>query len=354
VSNPALAQRVRGLLVYIAAWSPLILLYTVLVGITTAQTPTAAVIGALHSVGWFAFLGLGVVAIGQRWEWPAKPTVSLFVAHVALALAYAGLWDLAVILDIADGLDGLPAALEIVRPWIFWQTILSMLLYTVVLGLTWARGASRRSRDAALRAQRAEALRVEAELAALRGQLDPHFLFNTLHSVSVLVAHDPSAAQRALEQLADLLRYVLDSKRGARDAVPLSEELAFVTDYLALESLRFGDRLRVQRDFSRDALACHIPSFALQTLVENAIKHAVAPRATGGTVALSGHLEGNALVLEIRDDGPGAQPSATTSGTGIGLDALRRRLTAVYGDAAALDLRSVPGSGYAVTMRVPA
>ena len=343
--------RLRGALLYSAAWSPLVVFYTVILGNTAGQTPADAVGGAIRSVGWFALLGIGVVAIGRRWAWPAKATASLLFAHLALALAYAGLWDLAVILEITSSTHSITTALAIVRPWIFWQTFLSVLLYSAVLGITWAWRANERSREASALAQQADTLRVQAELSALRGQLDPHFLFNTLHSVSVLVQQDPAAAQRALERLAALLRYVLDSKRGARDDVTLAEELAFVDDYLALEGIRFGDRLRVVRDVSPAALDRRVPSFVLQTLVENAIKYAVAPRAAGGTVAMAGHLDGGSLVLRISDDGTDA--SGGSHGMGVGLETLRKRLLARYGTAAALDITAAPGRGFAVTMRLP-
>lgn len=343
----------KSALRYFAAWTPLVLLYTVSMGSASDEPVAEVVRNAIKSVGTFALLGLGVVAIGERWEWPARPTVGLFMAHLALALAYAALWDSVVILDIATGAGGVDGALRIVRPWIFWQTLFSMLVYAVVLGVTWARRASERSREEAARAVQSDVLRVKAELEALRGQLDPHFLFNTLHSVSVLVQRNPAEAQHALERLATLLRYVLDSKRGAREDVLLEDELAFVDDYLALESIRFGERLRVTRDISPAALGHRVPSFTLQPLVENAIKHAIAPRAGGGTLGLSGRLEGHSLVLEVRDDGPGGRNDATSSGTGIGLESLRRRLSARYGPRAALDISATAGSGCVVTMRLP-
>jgi two-component system, LytTR family, sensor kinase len=345
--------KLRGALIYVAAWTPLVVLYTFAMGAAGDDDATTAVVNATRSVGTFAVLGLGVVAIGERWQWPARPTASLFVAHLALGLAFAALWDSVVIFDIAGGPGGFDGALRIVRPWIFWQTMFSVLIYAVVLGVTWARLAAERSREEAARAVQSDVLRVRAELDALRGQLDPHFLFNTLHSVSVLVQQDPAEAQRALERLATLLRYVLDSKRGAREDVLLEDELAFVDDYLALEAIRFGDRLRVTRDIKPDALKHRVPSFVLQPLVENAIKHAIATRAGGGTLGLTGRIDGTSLVLEVRDDGTGARNAAATSGTGIGLDALRRRLLARYGSRAALDVSDGAGRGFVVTMRLP-
>jgi two-component system, LytTR family, sensor kinase len=345
--------RVSSALGYIAAWAPLVLFYTLAIGQSREQSVASAVAAAARTVAFYAILGVGVVAVARRCEWPMRPKASLVAAHIALAFAYAGVWDLVVVLDVASGTHNLGQALRFVRPWIFWQTLISMLVYAAVLGLTLARRAGEWSREETARAEQADALRVRAELEALRGQLDPHFLFNTLHSVSVLVQHDPVAAQKALEQLATLLRYVLDSKRGAREDVPLEDELAFVDTYLALESIRFGDRLRVTRDISPATLGASVPSFTLQPLVENAIKHAIAPRAGGGTLGLTGRLEGTSLVLEVRDDGPGIRNDASSGGTGVGLDTLRRRLSARYGSRAALDISTGAGQGCVVTMRLP-
>jgi len=281
---------------------------------------------------------------------------------------------------LAIDVGGIVRTLEVAAPWIFFQTFHGMLVYFTVVGITWARLGMAHAEEQRARVARADALRVQAELATLRGQLDPHFLFNTLHSVSVLVRRDPRLAETALERLASLLRYVLDHKRGLRDDVLLADELAFVNDYLALETIRFGERLRIERNVSAEALVCSVPSFALQPLVENAIKHAIAPRAQGGTLSLHGHREGNVLVLEVRDDGPGRAaplaatrvpwsvaaldaPSVAASGDvaasaprslGIGLDALSQRLQALYGGAASLSVSSVPGVGFTVSMRLPA
>ena len=330
----------RSTLRYMAWWSPLVLLYTLMIGSNGRVSVPVAVVSALFTVGAAAMLGVGVVAIGRRWDWPGRLTAGFLLSHLALALLY-----------VAAG--GMREAVAIARPWIFWQTFEGMLLYAAVIGMTWASRAAERGREQAERVARADALRAEAELAALRGQLDPHFLFNTLHSVSVLVQRDQAAASAALERLAALLRYVLDTRRGAREDVPLEDELAFVDDYLSLESIRFGERLQVTRDISDEARRELVPSFALQPLVENAIKHAIAPRAGGGRLLLSGSVEGASLVLRVSDDGPGTNSATSPLGTGVGLDALRRRLAARYGARAKMDVTSAPGAGFTVTLRLP-
>lgn len=345
--------RLRSALVYTVSWTPLFLIYKQVISASNGPQITYPVLAAFKTVLSVALLGLAVRAIARRWPLPERVTVNLVLSHLALSLLFAGLWDASILLDLAHTRPTFTDVLRQARPWIFWQTFDGVLIYFAVLSLNWATGATERSRLQGARAAQSDALRVRAELDALRGQLDPHFLFNTLHSVSVLTPRDPVAATVAIERLAALLRYVLDSKRGARDDVLLADELAFVDDYLALEAIRFGTRLQVRREISEQARRQRVPSFALQPLVENAIKHGIAPRAAGGTLALNGSVEGGTLVLRVEDDGVGATVDAPPAGTGVGLDSLRRRLMARYGDAAGLTVESQPGHGFAVTMRLP-
>ncbi|MCU0633648.1 MAG: histidine kinase [Gemmatimonadaceae bacterium] len=345
----------RGALWYLVAWTPLILLYAVMIGWSAPLPVAQAVDAAVRTVVWAAFLGVGVLWLARRWSWPTKPTPRFFAVHFGMALLFAAVWDLFILYDIAGYRGAWREALERASPWIHWQSFEALLIYAAICGFVWTRQAAEQTRQQQALAAQADALRTRAELEALRGRLDPHFLFNTLHSVSVLVHRDPAMASQALERLSDLLRYVLDAKRGGREAVPLADEIAFTEAYLALEAIRFGDRLRVETTIDERALDLSVPSFVLQPLVENAIKHAIAPRATGGTVRVDGRLDADRLVLEVRDDGPGTSaPVAAVGGTGVGLDALRRRLAARYGMAAELTAGALPGGGFGVTVRLPA
>ncbi len=343
----------RGAL-YAAAWSPLVVVYLVVIASGNPMRIVEALGASLRSVGAAALLGLGVVAAARRWSWPPRAALPFVAGHLAGAALYGLAWLGAIVLQLVRVQDGWRAVVGYLEGWWGWQALFGSLLYFAIAGITWAQVAVARARDREARLAEAEALRVKAELGALRGQLDPHFLFNTLHTVSVLARHDPPAAARAVERLAALLRYVLDTNRGAREEVPLADELAFVDAYLELEALRFGDRLRVERAVAPEALGRPVPSLALQPLVENALRHGVAPRPEGGTVRVAGRVEGGVLVLEVADDGPGAAGGADRpKGFGVGLDALRRRLRARYGDAARLDVRTAPGAGFAVTITVP-
>jgi LytS/YehU family sensor histidine kinase len=235
-----------------------------------------------------------------------------------------------------------------------WQVLYGIALYGLVVGISYATQAARRLREEERRAARAEALQIDAELRALRAQLNPHFLFNTLHSITALVRIDPAHGERALEQFATLLRYVLDVNRQRSEEVPLEEELGFVRTYLALERLRLGDRLHVVEDIDPDALECLVLAFSLQPLVENAIRHGIAPRAGDGTLRLSANLVNEQLVLEVADDGAGADGARVADASGLGLSAVRQRLEARWGKRARMEIVTAPRNGFLVRMTVPA
>jgi len=204
------------------------------------------------------------------------------------------------------------------------------------------------------RAARAEALMIDAELRALRAQLNPHFLFNTLHSITALVRLDPASGERALEQFAAILRYVLDVNRERSEEVQLEEELGFVRTYLSLERLRLAERLKVVEEIDPEALECLLPAFSLQPLVENAIRHGIAPRAGEGTLRIFANLDNEQLVLEVADDGAGADGAKVAEASGVGLNAVRQRLEARWGASARMEIVTAPRNGFLVRIVVPA
>ena len=182
--------------------------------------------------------------------------------------------------------------------------------------------------------ERANKLAGEAKLASLASRIHPHFLFNTLNSISALIREDPGRAERTVERLAALLRYSLDT--NSHPLVPLGNELRIVEDYLEIERTRFGDRLRYTIDVPTEARECEAPPLALQTLVENSIKHSISPRRSGGEIRVSARFEAGELSIEVRDDGPGFDPSALKHGHG--LDNLQERLDALFGGDASMNI----------------
>jgi sensor histidine kinase YesM len=191
----------------------------------------------------------------------------------------------------------------------------------------------------------AEARRLasEAQLASLEARVQPHFLFNTLNSIASLIHNDPKGAEKMTGQLASILRSSLD---GAGALVPLEQELKTVRDYLDIERVRFGDRLRFSIRIDERVAAALVPRLSVQTLVENAVKYAVSPRRDGGTVAVIAGDANGRVRLAVEDDGPGFDPASVPDRHGIAL--VRERLALTFGDRATLSIQSRAGQTKAV------
>jgi two-component system, LytTR family, sensor kinase len=211
----------------------------------------------------------------------------------------------------------------------------------------WQRSAQERER-----LLRAESEAKEARLSALRYQLNPHFLFNSLNAASTLVLQGKaSAATRMLAQIGELLRTALDNDTSTE--IPLSQELAFVEQYLAIEQTRLGDRLRVSTAISSDTLDAIVPAMLLQPLVENAVRHGVAPVIEGGTIAIEGVTRDDRLWLTIRNSGPRSIENRSSASKGIGLANTAERLKTLYGDDQHFMAQSAETGGYEVTIDIP-
>jgi two-component system, LytTR family, sensor kinase len=346
-------SRVRFAALYALAWTPLAALYALVLGSQRSMSVASALWGAGATIGSAAVLGLGAWWVSLRVPYERAHWLRFLSVHSLLSLVYAVLLTSEIAISIK-----LKAPVETYRRYIDealgWQLLYGIALYGLIVGISYAMQAARRLREEERRSARAEALRIDAELRALRAQLNPHFLFNTLHSITALVRIDPADGERALEQFATLLRYVLDVNRQRSEEVPLEEELGFVRTYLALERLRLGDRLRVVEEIDPEALECLVIAFSLQPLVENAIRHGIAPRAGEGTLRLSAALVNDQLVLEVADDGAGADAARVAEASGVGLSAVRQRLETRWGRRAAMDIVTAPRSGFLVRMTVPA
>ncbi len=193
---------------------------------------------------------------------------------------------------------------------------------------------------------------VEARLSALRMQLNPHFLFNTLHAVSALIHEDPEAADRVVARLSELLRLSLDQSKPQE--VPLREEMGFLERYLEIEQTRFGERLTVVKDIPNDAQQALVPFLVLQPLVENAIRHGIEPREDAGRLAIEARRNNGHLQLRVRDNGSGL-PTETNGKPveGIGLSNTRSRLQHLYGDKFQFQLTSAQGGGLEAFIEIP-
>jgi sensor histidine kinase YesM len=228
----------------------------------------------------------------------------------------------------------------------------NVIIYIALAVWSHARGYSRRAAERERQALALEARLSEARLQALRARLEPHFLFNALNAIAELIHHAPDRAEEMLLRLSDLLRAAL--KESPRQEVPLREELALVDKYLEIEKLRFGERLRIETSAEPAVLDARVPSWVLQPLVENSLRHGVARRAGAGLVTIRARRDDGALELEVTDNGPGSEAGAEEARReGIGLASTRERLRELYGSRQRLSLEGVPGGGTRVVVRVP-
>ena len=287
-------------------------------------------------------LGSAVWRVLMRHTGP-EPLGRALVRHAVTAIAFSLSWTI-----VFSGLVYL-----VVRPESLATFLRGGALWQFVWGLVIYGGIAQATR-AQQRLQQQERAAAGAELQALRAQLNPHFLFNTLHSLTQLAGEDPIATQDALGRFGALMRYVLEAGRHATGDVPLEDELGFVRHYLAVEQLRLGDRLRVIEDIDPEALELAVPALLLQPLVENAVRHGLAPRRDGGTIRLIAKARDGVLAIEVADDGVGAEPAVWHRSQGLGLQSVRRQLETRYEGGGDLAISTRPHVGFSVRLRVPA
>jgi LytS/YehU family sensor histidine kinase len=282
-----------------------------------------------------------VYRLARRTPWPRPFRLRFAAMHLAGALAASAAW-----LGLTEGLQALvPAYVPDVDPAgrAFTHLMLGSVFYAIVVGVAHAV-------EGSARAARAEAAAARTQLAALRAQLHPHFLFNALHTVVQLIPMDPVRAAEAAELVAELLRVTLGEQR---DEVTLGDEWRFVSRYLAMEQLRFGDRLVVREALDARLLGESVPAFALQTLVENAVRHGAAPRVAPTEIVVTAGAGASGLTLSVRNTGDGQPAPASHGGAGTGLVRLRERLAVLYGGAATLACSPAADGGFESVLVLP-
>ena len=293
-------------------------------------------------------------ALALALVWPLTGVIVRRARRPAIAIGVHGLAALAFALG---GQLMLMIITQEPRPfsWYIWPFLYCMMMYGVVAGAFHLVRASRAAHRQALAIHQAQNLVVAAELSALRSKLNPHFLFNTLHSIIALTRKDSRAAEEALFHFSDMLRYVLDTEKNGNERVTLEDELRFVRDYLDLEALRLGPRLTVEWDIDQSAAGQALLALTLQPLVENSIKHAFNPHSRPGKLLIRTRLEHAArrLVMTVRDDGPGAELSMVRASTGLGIRTVTRRLELDYGTNAELTIDTKPGAGFDIRLSIP-
>jgi two-component system, LytTR family, sensor kinase len=207
----------------------------------------------------------------------------------------------------------------------------------------------REARDRELRASQLEASLADARLQLLKMQLQPHFLFNTLNTIAELVHENPSEAERMIGGLGTLLRETLEG--GLTDLVPLAKELELLERYIAIQRVRFGDRLRVTIEVPNDIRQALVPSLVLQPLIENAIKYGLAARLGTGAIEVRAERRGESVTIAVADDGQGFAPGSMREGVGLGNT--RARLAELYGSQQTFEVASAEGAGTRVQLTIP-
>jgi hypothetical protein len=348
--HPILADR-RRLALYLAAWVPLA---SILVLILTTQgsfTWAEAALFAFPLDLAYAFVCLGSFYLTRVVPLESAGLVRALVSQLGAGIVSGLLW-LALArawLGFLSGNGLVPDAEGVftrVQPIFFGRAVLIFAIASLFHYLLIAFEDSRRAETEALQYQ---VLSREAELKTLRAQLHPHFLFNSLNSVVALIRSDPEAARKTCVMLADFLRNTLTL--GGRDSITLGDEVALARSLLSIEQVRFGSRLAFVADVAEPARDCRVPPLLLQPLVENAVTHGIANMLEGGCVRLSAERRGDRLHIAVTN--PRDPESPGRKGTGLGIDNVRRRLRAVYGDEAALVARREPQE-FRVELTLPA
>jgi two-component system, LytTR family, sensor kinase len=316
----------------------------------------------------YAFLTPGVFAVSRRWPLARPHLPRRVLLHLAISLFFCVAWAscgqiLRLVLGLVFDLNTVHAAMQAGAvqfwrkagvdwlSWIFTTLPFGVAVYLCVVGIEHAIRYFVEAREREVQVARLSEQLAGARFAALQAQVNPHFLFNTLNTIAVFIRdNDRHAAVRIVEQLSDVLRTTLSSHRA--NEVTLSEELELVRQYVAIEQARFSDRLRPEFRIDNSLLSAAVPSFALQHLVENAIRHGIARSPEAGHVSIVARRDRDTLELSVIDDGPGIDADAT-SPQGHGIENTRERLRALYGEDASLEIFEGGEGGTIARLSVP-
>jgi sensor histidine kinase YesM len=304
---------------------------------------------------WYVFALLSVPAIGLSQRHPLiqkrwKDAVAIhFGASTLFSITWVGLRLVAgrfLSLAYLESLDFAQAFKDLLgRTFLF-----NLLIYWVIVTVSHALDYYRKYHERELRTSELEKRLAQAKLQALQMQLNPHFLFNTLHAISALMHKDVEAADRMIARLSDLLRYALESTDAQE--VPLKQELDFLKRYLEIEQTRFGNRLAVQMEIAPETIDARVPNLVLQPLIENAIRHGIEPHSKAGRISLRATRDNETLVLQVRDNGAGVSNHSKLQ-EGIGLSNTRARLQELYGADHRFELNNATDGGLLVSVTIP-
>ncbi len=336
--HPVFAERKR-LPMYLIAWLPMAALVARVLVMSGGISTTTAAVFVIPTSALYAFVCLSAWYICRIAPINETAAVRAGVTQLAAAVAAGGIWSLiclAMARTVAVWDPKFTSQFERQQSLLFGMGmmfyLLSAAMHYLLLALEESREATRRALEARLHAR-------DSELRALKAQINPHFVFNSLNSISALTTINPASAREMCVLLSDFLRNTLSL--GARRTVALSEELALIDNYLAIEKIRFGKRLVYVQQAAPECSALHVPPLLLQPLVENAVKHGVAGLVDGGEIRVTAWTNNNSLLLSVEND---FDPEAkATRRNGLGLQNVREQLENRYGNQARLDASAADG-----------
>lgn len=335
---------------FVLAVSLPIFVLWVLVTISTGQVVLRDAL-AMSATSVVTALSLGGVVwyLCLRWPWPLRARTAFYILQTLLAAVYAVVWN--ELICVVESLRDSENLFH--RYWssrnVGWQLLTGVFIYLAFAGISYSVQTRRRLHEKELSAMRAEALAATARMDAVRARLNPHFLFNALHTLAALTKLSPAAADGAFERLGDMLRYALHDDN--RELVEFDEEYNFTKQYIGFEQLRYEDRLKVSFEIDPGSYAFDVPPFSLQTLAENAVRHAISVRPDGGSIWIRSACTKGVLCVTVKDDGPGER-SGMTKSHHFGLKSLRDRLQTSFGSRGKLETNSSP-DGFEAHFEVP-
>ena len=348
IGTAMVSKVIRRCAIALAAWLPFFALW-VLFAMSFARDPFSVIFtSSLITMGSAGLLGITVWQLCRRWPWPLGFNLNFYLLHLVFALLYAAAWIIAV-----DGLDAVRHRSPALGFWstaiVARQLMTGIWFYTIFAGVSYAIQTRSRLQEKEMLVARAEAQAAAARLDAIRARLNPHFLFNALHTLAALVKFRTTLAEGAIERLGDMLRYTL--KEDSRELVEFAEEYDFARKYLAFEALRYEDRLKIDIQIDEESFNFEIPPFSMQTLAENAVRHAISVRPEGGSIWIKCSCHDGRLTVSVRDDGPGGSPDNGQSYQ-FGLRSLRERLRSAYGPSADVRVESTL-DGFEASFDIP-
>jgi hypothetical protein len=348
--HPILGQ-LRRLVAYLLGWTPLAAMLVYLLAVPGGLTWTEAIVVGIPLSGLYAFMCLSAWYSCQGTPLERSSALQLALTHPLAALIVSGFWILSAkalghVLSHFSAFGDIEPRLSKNFPLLFG---IGVLLYLLVVAFFYILLAVQQSQEAKEREMKAGVLARDAELRALKAQVNPHFLFNSLNSISALTSSDPAKAREMCILLGDFLRRTLGL--GEKATIPLEEELSLIRAFLAVEKVRFGARIQMAENIDPDALPVLVPPLLLQPLVENAVVHGISNLVDGGYIRLDIHARDGSLSIAVENNFDPDSPPRRRGG--VGLVNVRQRLATRHGNRATFDVKT-QGDRYRVAITMPA